>query len=279
MLPIWQYEEKFSISRGTVQNAIKFLLDKMCMTIEKRGPKGSYITSLSYGRLWEYADWGTLTGTMPVPRTILQKGLTTAIFRAMQKNPAPFNFAFVMAANNRLKALTNNRYDFIITSKLAMDLSKDTYPRLEVGIELNNCIYSEPYVLFHHEDKFKGVRDGMKIAVNKNSIEQVYLSELICKGKNVEILEMPYADSYKAFIRKQVDLIVSRFESEFVTKYNIKYESLSNLNCDVDCMIPVIVVNKDNYGIAEFIRNIIDIKAISNIQKQVIAGEIDPSIY
>ena len=122
MTPMWQYVEKFSVSRGTVHGAIKFLLDNRCLAIEKMGPKGSYITSLNYGKLWEYVDWGILTGAMAFPEFMLQKGLGTAIAQAMQKKHIPFNFAFVMASESRLKALISNRYHFVITAKLAMNI-------------------------------------------------------------------------------------------------------------------------------------------------------------
>ena len=119
----------------------------------------------------------------------------------------------------------------------------------------------------------------MRIAVNKDDIEQVYITELVCRGKNVQVLEMSYVDSYIAFVRKQVDLLVSRFESGFAEKYHVRYEGLSHFNCDVDSTTPVIVVNKENYGIAKLIRNIINPKEIGNIQQQVITGQIDPSVY
>ena len=66
MVPIAEYERNGGFSRWTIQTAIKTLLDHGCMTIEKCGPKGTFLEKINYEKLWTFTDWDPLLGCVPV---------------------------------------------------------------------------------------------------------------------------------------------------------------------------------------------------------------------
>ncbi len=57
MVPIAEYERNCGFPRWTIQTAIKTLLDHGCMTIEKCGPKGTFLEKINYEKLWTFTDW------------------------------------------------------------------------------------------------------------------------------------------------------------------------------------------------------------------------------
>lgn len=277
--PFAQYEEVFDSGRGTIQRAVKFLLDNKCMTLEKQGPKGTFITSLNYERLWTYSDWGNLLGAIPVPTGDTIPALVTAIHTTLKANKIPFDFVYMIAAHNRLRELANNRYHFALTTRLAMNVTRELYPELKTVAELTGCIYSTPYALFHHQDKFDGVKDGMSIVVNARSVEQSYISDLVCKGKKVRRMEMTHQESSRAFVNGKADILIARPALVHLNGSNIKYESLEYLGLDVDSTTPVIVANEGNYGMIQLLRKKLPVSGMSNIQSQVLAGLLEPSFF
>lgn len=46
-----EYQEKFGVSRGTIQNAFKHLKDNGAITIRYHGHMGAYIETIHYGML------------------------------------------------------------------------------------------------------------------------------------------------------------------------------------------------------------------------------------
>ena len=278
---IAEYAAVFSSGRGTIQTAMNFLLENRCISLEKQGPKGSFLTEINRTKLWEFTDWGTLLGAIPVPSGEILPALITAINLSLDKTDVQFNLVYVIAAHNRLNGLASNRFNFVLTTRLAMKVSKSGYENLEVATELPGCTYSVPYALLHHMERFEGIKDGMRIAVNVRSSEQAFLSEQICKGKKVQWLEMTHQESSRAFLNGEVDLLVVRPElfPYDPKKWNYKIQSIDFLGFDEDSTAPVLVTNQANYGMRQLLQKHLDSKEVRKFQKMVLNKEIQTSFF
>ena len=126
MVPIAEYERNCGFSRWTIQTTIKTLLDHGCMTIEKCGPKGTFLEKINYEKLWTFTDWDPLLGCVPVQTSKTLSGLLTGMNLVLKKKGVPFNLSFMTPVKNRLVSLDRGRCNFVITTKLAYEIGKET---------------------------------------------------------------------------------------------------------------------------------------------------------
>lgn len=186
MVPIAEYERNCGFSRWTIQTTIKTLLDHGCMTIEKCGPKGTFLEKINYEKLWTFTDWDPLLGCVPVQTSKTLSGLLTGMNLVLKKKGVPFNLSFMTPVKNRLVSLDRGRCNFVITTKLAYEIGKETYKNIRPAMELKNCKYNLGYRIYYNTEQFQGIEDGMSIGIYESALEQTYLSNLLCEGKDVK---------------------------------------------------------------------------------------------
>ncbi|MCI8484760.1 MAG: hypothetical protein HFH41_10540 [Lachnospiraceae bacterium] len=279
MIPIAEYERSCGFSRWTIQTAIKTLLDNDCMVVEKYGPKGTFLSKINYEKLWTFTDWDPLLGCVPVSTSCALSGLLTGTNIVLKQKGIPFNFSFMTPVKNRLLSLDRGRCNFVITTKLAYEIGKEMCPNIRLAMELKNCKYNLGYSVYYNTERFQGVEDGMSIGIYESALEQKYLSNLICEGKKVEKKYLYYHETYNAFARGEIDMVVQRSDCEDYRIYREKSVGLSYLGLDETIMTPVVLVNKDDYGIEELIKNNINIAEMAAIQEKVMQGKMEPSYY
>ena len=154
MVPIAEYERNCGFSRWTIQTAIKTLLDHGCMTIEKCGPKGTFLEKINYEKLWTFTDWDPLLGCVPVQTSKTLSGLLTGMNLVLKKKGVPFNLSFMTPVKNRLVSLDRGRCNFVITTKLAYEIGKETYKNIRPAMELKNCKYNLGYRIYYNTEQF-----------------------------------------------------------------------------------------------------------------------------
>ncbi|MCI9137436.1 MAG: hypothetical protein HFH48_07710 [Lachnospiraceae bacterium] len=279
MVPIAEYERNCGFSRWTIQTAIKTLLDNECMVVEKYGPKGTFLAKINYEKLWNFTDWDPLLGCVPVSTSRTLSGLLTGTNIVLKQKGIPFNLSFMAPVKNRLLSLDRGRCNFVIATKLAYELGKEMYPNVRLAMELKNCKYNLGYRVYYNTEQFQGVKDGMSIGIYESALEQTYLSNLVCEGRDVEKKYLYYHETYSAFLHGEIDMVVQRSDCEEYQMFKEKSVSLSYLGLDEEIMTPVVLVNKDDYGMEELIKHNINIAEMAEIQKKVLEGEMEPSYY
>ena len=279
MVPIAEYERNCGFSRWTIQTTIKTLLDHGCMTIEKCGPKGTFLEKINYEKLWTFTDWDPLLGCVPVQTSKTLSGLLTGMNLVLKKKGVPFNLSFMTPVKNRLVSLDRGRCNFVITTKLAYEIGKETYKNIRSAMELKNCKYNLGYRIYYNTEQFQGIEDGMSIGIYESALEQTYLSNLLCEGKDVKKVGLHYHETYNAFVHKEIDLVVQRDDCEEYQIYKNKSVSLDYLGLDEQIMTPVILINKEDYGMEELMKNNVNVIEMAAIQKDVMEGKMDPSYY
>ena len=271
---IAEYTQRFEVSRGIVQKAIATLEEDACIQTQKNGVKGTFVTGIDYEKLYPYTNWGSLTGTMPVPMTISFSSLTTAICEEMEKSPFPFSFAYVTGSEKRLAALKEMIYDFIIVSKSSAERYLSENDFLERAIELTGCVYSEPYVLYFLDDQKTEIEDGMRMAVDCNSIDQYTISQKLCEGKDVAFVQTPYASFSELLVKKNVDCFIYRRDgwyNNFQPDLNQRVVELPGYPLE-EVTTPVILINRENYGFKKLLCQYITVEKTHEIQEKVISG-------
>lgn len=284
--PISTYAEQLDVSQGTVQKAMQFLISNRCVAIQFRGHLGSYITTKNNAKLWGYTGFGTLSGSMPLPLTLLPAGLATGICDCMRTENISYNCVFMQGSNTRLKGLTQGRYDFIVASRLTEQLILKEYDRVESVMDLPGCLYSKRYVLLLKDPSYTQVEDGMTIAVDPTSIDQQYLTQQLCKGKkNIRFNELTYLDTHYSVKRGESDVTVSRLDSIEASRefrdMNVRQLSISEFSQkEIDNWgSAVILARKGNYGLPELLRKTLHSSVVADAQQQVMQRLRTPSYF
>ena len=291
-----EYSEELNVSRGTVQKALQLLVDKKCITTYFRGHLGNYLIAKDNDKLWEYSGFGTLTGAMPIPLGELAQGIATGVCDCMKANNVPFNCVFIQGGYTRLKGLGQNKYDFIIASYLTSQVVKESYPELEEIMKLPGCIYGGQYLLYFSDTERTQIEDGMRVAIDPSSIDQLTLTRMLCEGKkDIQYVETTYFDTHYCVKDGRADVTVSRTDtlaSFYMDKQNQAHADEREEHAKELPILDgytrkemelfnttVVLASRDNYGMANLLSKTLRSSVISHAQKQVVNGTRIPSYY
>lgn len=280
---ILEYTEKFQVSRGIVQNALSVLEQKGCIVTEKRGVKGTFLQFVDPVKLYPYTNFGSITGTMPVPLTSVFSSLTTAICEQMDKAPFPFCFAYVSGSEKRLEMMQAQMYDFMIVSRYTAKEYIKKYDFINPCMLLQDCIYAQKFSLYFFDKTKKEIEDGMRVGIDMTSIDQREITKALCRDKKVEIIEIPIISFEDMLHTKNLDCVVYRsLEWRRVKPDEINEcplpEKVGSISLD-ETQIPVILTNKENYGIEKLLQKYISNEGTKEVQSEVLEGKRGVKFY
>lgn len=289
---ITEYASDFSCSRGIVQNALSQLEQDGVIRLDRLGKRGTFLTGKDESALFRSSGLSHLTASMPPPINRHFGGLATGICQGMSKCPVPFAFAFVQGSQNRVQSLISGAYDFVVTTRYAGERYAGEYPEVEIAFPFENCQYALPHKLYINHPGVTEIRDGMTIAVDPSSWDQVAVTKQICEGKDVEIREMPFISALYAFYTGNIDALVFRdgIQNEKDNLLNMVVAREQHIDFDKISEIPiengkpemdqaVALINRDNYGIRGILSNYLLGDQVGAIQKQVMDGTMLPRFY
>lgn len=271
------YSERYEAARGTVQNAIKLLQDNKAILLEARGYLGTFIIGIDHKKLLDFTDRNVIVGVMPLPYSKLYEGLATGFYKTMHKSKIPFNLAYMRGAKSRIDALKNDRYDFAITSKLAAKQSIEDGMDISIVIEFGLFTYVSEHVLILNNPLKKSIEDGMKIGIDRTSIDHNMLTLKQCKGKNVELIDLAYNQIIAKVISGEIDAAVWNIDEILERKINIKYYPLEKNEIKYADTEAVLVMNDNKNELRSFIKRFLIKEEILAYQKKVISGEVIPN--
>lgn len=272
---IAEYSENFETARGTVQQAIKFLEQSNAIKLEPRGHLGTFVTFVDYKVLWEFTGFGTIVGGMPLPYSKKYEGFATGLYKAAKDNDIPFSLAYMRGASERLKALKGDRYDFAVISKLAANYIIKGKMDLDIAIEFGNYTYVNNHVVIFGNSYKSHIEEGMKIGIDKSSIDHFVLTLKQCEGLKVEFINLAYNQIIAKVVSKEIDAAVWNIDDILDKKLNVKYIPIDS--SDVEDTEAVIVVNRCNYGIKNILKYYINREVVLDCQTKVIKGLMIPN--
>lgn len=265
---IIEYIEKFSVSRGIVQNAISLLEEEGCVSLSRSGKLGTVITGIDYPKLCKHSGWDPIVGAMPIPFNDSFRSLATALYFDSRKLPVESSIAYVSGAGNRLKMLSKEFFDYIVTSKASASYILAENDNIELLFDLPDCRYEEPYCLVFMDNKHTEILDGMKVGVDPEAIDQVQISKAMCRGKAVEFVVMPIEGTVETIYNRSVDCIIVRKEKWLESNTGLIPLPISVTDYPVeDTTIPAILINKNNYGIKALLSKYFSPEDIAERQK------------
>lgn len=278
-----EYTETFGVSRGIVQNALETLTEEGSITMEKRGVLGTFLTAKDSEKLYSHTGWGAITGSMPIPLTPHFTSLATAVCEVLSEAPVEFSFAYMSGSVKRVEALKNEVYDFMILSKSAALTHMETCDDLEICAELTGAQYSQEYILYFMDPAKSAIEDGMRVGVDPVCMDQKVLTEKLCEGKQVEIVEFPFI-GFEDIIRSgRIDCTVFRgvgwkTDAETLGLGVVPLTGIEGFEKE-NTNTPVVLVRKGNYGTDRLLKKYLNIPEISRIQQEVLDGRRSMKFY
>lgn len=278
-----EYTETFGVSRGIVQNTLEILTEDGSITMEKRGVLGTFLTAKDDTQLYRHTGWGSITGSMPIPLTPHFTSLATAVCEVLSEAPVEFSFAYMSGSVKRVDALLNGVYDFMILSKSAALAHMAEHPNLILCAELTDSLYCQEYMLYFMDPSKDSIEDGMRIGVDPVCLDQKVLTEKLCVGKDVQIVEFPFI-GFEDIVRSgRIDCTIFRgvgwntnaeaLGLGAVPLPKIKGFEIENTNT------PVVLVREENYGIGRLMKKYLHIPEIHQIQQEVLDGRRTMKFY
>jgi hypothetical protein len=188
--------------------------------------------------------------------------------------------AYMRGGYKRLEVLEQGKYDFAIMSKLAASINISSGKDVEIVLDLGKYSYVKGHKVLFANPEDTQIKDGMKVALDKSSIDHFVLTCYECEGKNVEYVELSYNQILKSLLEKRIDAAVWNIDETEDRNLNLPYFDLKNpkvLKLNEDDTVAVLVVKKSNWGIGGVLKHIVDKEYVLDIQRQVLEGKILPS--
>lgn len=268
---IIEYTEKFSVSRGLVQNSISLLEDEGCFVLSRSGKLGTLLTEIDYEKLHKHTLWDPMVGAMPIPFNDIFRSLATALYFDSRKLPLESSIAYVSGAKNRWSMLSKGFFDYIVTSVATAGYILAADDNIELLFTLPECRYAEPYCLIFMDNKDTEIRDGMKVGVDPDAIDQTQISKAMCRGKDVEFVNMPIESTVEIVYNHSVDCMIVRNEKWFRNNLNLNRYPVETSDYPInDTIVPAILINKDNYGIKKLLNKFLSPESIALAQSHAL---------
>ena len=280
---ISEYTERLGVSRGIVQNALEALTADGSIFMEKRGVLGTFLADKDPDRLYGHTGWGAITGSMPIPLTPHFTSLATAVCEVLSAAPVDFSFAYMSGSVKRVEALRSGVYDFMILSKSAAQTHMARHDDLEICAELSGALYCQEYMIYFMDPAKSTIEDGMRVGLDPVCMDQKVLTEKICEGKRVEIVEFPFI-GFEDIVRSgRIDCTVFRgvgwnAEAQKLGIQGVPLGRIEGFSAE-ETNTPVVLVQKDNYGIDRLLKKYLYPVEISRIQQEVLSGSRTMKFY
>ncbi len=274
---VTELSEAFGLVRGTTQNALKNLTTSGAVTIESRGHLGSFLVDKNKKLLLEYAGLDSLVGAMPLPHSKRIEGLASGLTTTLENGyDLSTSIVFMRGARNRISLLLQQRYDFAVISHYSyQQFSLENPGLIQEVINFGPNSYISKYVLITRDPGVKEIQDGMKVGINKASVDRLSLTYELCEGKNVEFVEVEYAKVINFIETGTLDAYVANFDEIVEKNLNVYYQEIEE-NKDA-CTEAVLVVSSSRTEIGVILQELVDPDVVLKIQQLVIDGQLTPS--
>lgn len=274
---ISDYQERYMVSRGTVQNALQILKETGAIKLKNRGTLGTYLTEIDYKKLMEFAPSESILGIMPLPYSKLYEGMASALIAQLRKSPFFFNMAYVRGAEARIELVLNHGHDFAISSRhAAKECQKHGY-EIEIIHEFGELSFLSEHVLVTRDENIKEIEDGMKVAIDLRSTDHRDLTYTLIKGLNIQLIDVPANQVVQAVSSGLVDVGVWNLDEILEKGYrNLHYTKINN-PLSKEYSTAVMVIKKNDELTRRIINTFIDVQEAVKMQQEVVNGNIIPS--
>ncbi|MED3645600.1 GntR family transcriptional regulator YhfZ [Halalkalibacterium halodurans] len=268
--------EKFQVGRGTIQTSLKKLEEADCIKLESRGHLGTFLREKDTVKLLQYSGLERIIGVMPLPYSKKYEGLATGMTAQFEQLSIPLNMAFMQGAHPRLEGVKEGRYDFAIVSKFSALHELNNNEGVILSLSFGPQTYLSSHAVIFSDEKAKQIEDGMKIGVDKNSLDQQILTNAEAEGKKVEFVQLNYMHLLDHLKANTIDATVWNIDEIGVTPFNVQpLTSETALSYETEMTEAVVVIREDNKKL-DYILNLLSLPTISEVQAKVENGDLIP---
>lgn len=272
---------EFQVGQGTVHQALKSLVEAGAAEIQSRGHLGSFLATVDYRKLWELSGNGTLMGLMPLPYSRRYEGLATGLYEAFETAGIPVNIGYMRGSSKRLEAVLEGHADFAVTSALAADEAlRSKEQEWLAPVWLGPESYVSIHAILTLNPAFTGIQNGMRIGVDRASLDQFWLTEAECEGKDVEFVEVPYMNVVEELHQGKIDAAIWNSD-EAVERYpgvhivplaNEQARSLAEANTEA-----VVLIRRDREDLRHLLKRFLLVDQVRRVQEEVMSKKRMPT--
>lgn len=266
---ISEYQKKFQVSRGTIQNALNYLKDSGAITLVSRGHLGTFIETLDYRCLQECCFNRELLGCMPLPYSICYQGLATALYQAL--SPYAFNLFYARGAESRLNLLSTNVCQFAVCSRYAAEEAIRCHTDIQIAVDLGPGTYLTRHVLVFRDPGKTKIEPGMRIAYDRASLDHRHLTEFVTAGiPNVELVDLKAHRIVRSVLSRQIDAGIWNLDDILESGYpDLNVVPLPDFPDGDAYTSAVLVTNRSDENMAQLLQQNVDEQQIRAIQLAV----------
>ena len=277
MLSVSEYQEKYSVARGTIQNALSYLKEVKGFKSKSRGQLGTFIEEIDYSILQEYALSDTILGTMTLPYSLLYEGMATGIYEAFKENNILLNMAYIRGSKERVRSISNKTYRFAVISKFAANHAIENGEPIKIITDFGAQTYLSEHIVLFSDKKKSQIEDGMKVAIDYSSTDQQLLTKSVIGNKLVELVEMQGHQIIPSLRNGLIDAGVWNYDEIRDKNYQgINYYPIKDNQVSQEMSTSVIIIHKNDSTMEVFFSKSVDKKKILEIQEQVCQGKMIP---
>lgn len=277
-LPIMtDLQEKYDFSRGTIQNALSFLNEEQAIITKSRGHLGTFIEYIDYRKLQEFANANQVAGTMPLPYSKLYEGLATGLYVMFQEAQIKLNLAFIRGSIERMEATEKEQFDFAIVSRFAAEQEIAKGHQISIALSFGPGTYLSKHIQIFADKNKEKIEDGMKIGIDKDSLDHYFLTKELVKGMNVTLVDYPANQLIHAVREGEIDAGVWNYD-EIVEKglNDLHYVDIPEKKHNKDISEAVLVCSEKSEMIKAICNKNISVSRMNDIQHLVKSGEMIP---
>ena len=275
------YAQKYGAGAGTVQAALQQLLAADTIKVSTKGRWGTYVDEIDYAKLWQYTTRGPVVVSMPLPYSPLYEGLATGLHETFQEGGVPLNLTFIRGSLNRLDSLAHGRCDLAIISQLAFEEIEADKEKFVLARRLGAGTWIENHVLVFRDASFSEIQPGMRIGIDRQSIDHMALIHKACAGHNVEFVDIGYMQVRSALATGEIDATVWNSDDFAVIPapdFNIIPADQAGFGDLYDTYSDAaIVAAADQRGMRNLLEAVLNIETCLAVQADVVARKRLPS--
>ena len=270
-----EFCKESNISQGTMQAAISILKEDGAISTRSRGHLGTFVENVNHQKLLSYIGNRTLVGSLPLPYTKKYEGLATGIYKAFFNNEIQVSLSYMNGSEKRLSGLQEDRSNFIITSGLTADYLIKRNANLAEFLVLPEQTYVTKHVLVFRKGEDAQIKSDARIGVDTQSIDYTLLTKYVTKGKNVQLIQMPYNQVSKSIEEGLIDFAIWNEDEVVEHNYPLDYSEIDN-NLTIRSSQAVFVGKKTDIFTKSILEKTLDVDKLLSTQKKVISGELLP---
>lgn len=273
-----ELQKQFHVGAGTLTAAIREFENNKIIKLQTKQRMGMILAEKDVGRLWRYTSKGYITGLFPEPLSLEMRGLAMGLREAFRALDIPLVIVYGYGSRVRFDRILNDSSgDFVISSmeSVRQRLEEDDALSVVHRFGRNSFYVSDSLLILENASAPKA--ESRVVGIDRNSYDHMRLTQQCYPG--AQFKEVRYAEIPFDILAGEIDCAVwhqtapVRFPENLihVSKYS---DAVRNFDLEGICEA-VLSIHSGNQ-LMEGVLSSIDVKKVTDVQRQVLNHEIEP---